>query len=217
MSRFLCGLWPRSRRSSSGTWRPPRTTRRRTTLCSLAAFPRTRARRSTCPPRSKTTSAEVVEEDRPRCVLFHALGGARRMRGRSIAASTSRSRRPRRPRCRTQRSVDHPVLIINRVLLASHIGSDSGPMYSSTPCFSSQAGSAFTTGRVCPPLARLSWIHSLNGTIGPTVLIQPVTPPSAASSRSAAGSRTLMTWVGTSGEFGTSSGASGSRAARATQ
>jgi len=45
-------------------------------------------------------------------------------------------------------------------------------------------------------LLRLSSIHSRNSTMGPSVLKQPETPPSAASSRNAARSRTSRTWVG---------------------
>src|SRR6201987_4180403 len=52
---------------------------------------------------------------------------------------------------------------------ATHIGSDSGPMYSATPWPSSQAGSASTTGPVCPPSLRACLIQRPNGTTGPTV------------------------------------------------
>ncbi len=74
-----------------------------------------------------------------------------------------------------------------------------------------------TTGPVWPPMVRHSSIHSPNGTCGPTVLYVPVVPVSAQSSNQAARSRASITWVEMPEEPGTSSGACGSRAARATQ
>ena len=72
-------------------------------------------------------------------------------------------------------------------------------------------------GPVCPPTCRLHAIHSASETAGPTASNVPTVPACDAASSHPARSRASTTWVGWSGESGTSIGACRSRAARATQ
>jgi hypothetical protein len=78
-----------------------------------------------------------------------------------------------------------------------------------TPCSASHAGSASTTGPVCPPTARACSTQLPNGTTGPTASNVPVIRSAAQSSSQPARSRASITWVGTSGVAGTSIGPRG--------
>ncbi len=78
------------------------------------------------------------------------------------------------------------------------------------------AGSARTTGQVCPVANRHSSIQEPNGTIGPTASKMPVVPAAAESRNHDTRSRTSISWVGRSAESGTRMGPRGSRAALAT-